>query len=115
MGSQVLEVYPCWQYLCYQLTRGLREQDLPTVPGTHDAGRVMHVQANVALSRTLWFAGVQAHAHAHRHPIGPGMGAEGALGGYRSRDGIAGARKGDEEAVPLGIDLVTIPLVKHCP
>jgi hypothetical protein len=34
------------------------------------------------------------------------MGGEGALGSYRRESGIAGTRKGDEEAIALGIDFV---------
>src|SRR5215469_2964281 len=74
--------------------------------GAHDARSVMHVQAHVAFRRTLWFTSVQTHAYTNGSTIRPGMGDEGALGCHCRRNSIAGTRKGDEEAIALGIDFV---------
>src|SRR5260370_30162516 len=45
MHSEVQQTNPLWQRMFHQVAGGLREKQLPTVPGTHDARGVMHVQA----------------------------------------------------------------------
>src|SRR6266571_233534 len=102
------QAHSLWQGMLHQIARGLGEQDLSAVTSAHDACGPMHVQADVALSRMLRLAGVQAHAHLYRHSFRPGMGAEGTLTSDRCRDGIGGARKGHEERIPLRVDLVTM-------
>jgi hypothetical protein len=71
----------------------------------------MHVQSGVAHRGTFRLPGVQAHADTYRYTFGPGVGGKATLGRYRRRDGIGSASKGGEEAVPLYINFVAIPLL----
>src|SRR2546428_7174418 len=80
--------------------------------GAHDARRVMHVQANIALSRTLWLARMQTHAYMHFCTIGPGMGSKRTLHLHCRGHCIGGACKGHEEGIALGVHLVPVPAVK---
>jgi hypothetical protein len=96
-----------------EITRGLREQDLPTVSGTHDASRVMHVHPNIAICSQPWFTCMQTNAHPHRDTVRPGMRCQDSLYGCGSRNPIAGTRKGHEKRVSLGINLETVVLLEH--
>src|SRR6266571_3001679 len=49
-------------------------------------------------------------AHPYGHAFGPGMPGQGPLDSHGCRDGIGGTRKGDEKGIPLGVDLVAVPL-----
>src|SRR5260370_7249970 len=82
--------------------------------GSHDARRVMNVQANIALSRTLWLARMQPHADMHCDTIGPGMGSKRKLQLHCRGHRIGGACKGHEEGIALGVHLVPAPAVKGC-
>src|SRR5712691_3269447 len=85
------------------------------MPGTHDAGGVMHIQTNIALRSKNWFTCMQPHAYPHRHAFWPSMSEEGTLSSHRCRDSIGGAGKGYEEGIALGVDLVTIEGMKNLP
>src|SRR6516162_8536510 len=100
--------------MLYQVARGLREQDLSTMSGTHDAGSAMHVQTHVALGRTLRLASVKSHANAHAYPFRPGMAGQGPLGGDCRYHCIGSASKGEKERIALGVDLVAVMLVERC-
>ena len=108
MHSKVQQAHTLWEPMFYQVACGLGEQHLSAITGAHDAGSLMHIQAHITLSRPLWFAGVQPHAH--RYAFRPHMSEKGALASDRSSDGIAGAREGHEEGISLRIDLVTAEL-----
>jgi hypothetical protein len=79
------------------------------MPGAHDACSLLHVQPDVAFGGALRLAGMQPDAYTEHHPLRPGMVGEGTLHGDGSRDRIRRAGKGDEEGIPLGIDLVAVP------
>ena len=108
MGPQVTQAYSVWQIMLDKVTSCLREQHLPAVTSTHDVSRTVDIQAHVAFGTCLWLTGVQPHAHADFHPLGPGMSGNRALGLHRRRDGITGTCKGHEEALALRIDFVAL-------
>ena len=113
MGSQVAQARALRQIMFHQLAGRLREQDLATVSSVHDACCAVHIQANVAFAGRVGLTGVQTHAHAHGHSLGPGMRGQGTLGIYCCcRDGIAGTSKGYEEGIALRIDLMAVILVE---
>ena len=88
-----------------QVSYRLREEHLSAVAGSCDARRAMHVQTDVTLVALHRLPRVQADAHAHRALR------QHALGVDRSRDGIRRTREGDEERVPLSVDLhALVPL-----
>src|SRR5579884_2513910 len=80
----------------------------------HDASGVMHVQAYVAFRGEFWLARVQPDADMHCHTFWPELASKSTLGGDRSLESIGRTRKSHEEAVPLRIDLVPVPLVERC-
>ena len=80
MRSQVHQAHTIWQCMFHQVMCRLGEQDLPAMPGAHDAGGSMHIQAHVAFGGQGWFAGVQAHAHTHSCTFRPGMAGKRTLG-----------------------------------
>src|SRR5436305_12557564 len=72
----------------------------------------MDFQAKVISSGNHGLTRMQAHAHPHGYTIRPGMGSQSKLSVYRGFEGIGGTRKNHEEAIPLRIDLVPVPLVE---
>src|SRR5260370_37430163 len=80
--------------------------------GAHDARRVMNVQANIALSRTLWLARMQPPADMHCGTIGAGMGSQRTLHLHCRGHRIGGACKGHEEGIALGGHLLPAPAVR---
>src|SRR6266516_984365 len=92
--------------MLHQVAGGLREQHLPTVPGAHNAGGVMHIQADVAFGNEGRLARVQAHTYTYHHALRPAMSGESTLGSHSCQDGIASASKRDEESISLRIDFV---------
>ncbi len=76
------------------------DQHLPAVGGRGDAGRPVHVQAQVAVPAQEPLAAVQADAHAQGGPRGPAFRRQEALG-FRGR-AQSGRRRGEhvEQAVP---------------
>src|SRR5205823_14911162 len=83
----------------------LREQDLAPVPGGADPRRADDVEPEVALLTHGRLSCVEAHAHAHLGPVGPGMGGEGALSVNGARNGLLRASEGVEEGISLRVDL----------
>src|SRR5947207_11658603 len=71
MFSQVLQGGSGWQVLLYQLASRGREENLAAMPRAHDAGCVMHVHANIALSSQLGFTSMQTDAHPDCDAFGP--------------------------------------------
>jgi hypothetical protein len=98
-----------------QLARGARDQHLPAVSGSADPRRAVHVQTDVVVQADLRLAGVDAHPHAHLDALGPALGRQRPLRAHRSGDRVARPREGDEEAIPLGVDLATVVLVERRP
>src|SRR5437899_867789 len=82
------------------------------MPGTHNAGCEVHIQAHVAIRRPLRLPAMQPHADAHHSPFGPGMRGKGALGSHSSRDGIGGTRKGEEKGISLRINFMSVILLE---
>src|SRR5215469_14416989 len=103
MGSQVSQVHSVWKVMLYKVTGCLGQQHLASVACTHDACCLMHVQAHIALSRTLWLSCMQTHAYMHCCTIGPGMGSKCTLHLHCRGHRIGGACKGHEEGIPLGV------------
>src|ERR1051326_3601620 len=85
------------------------------MPGTHDAGSVMHVHPNITISSQLRFASMQTDAYPHRDAFGPGMLCENPLNGCGSRNRISGTGKSDEEGIPLGVNFLAVVLHEHLP
>src|SRR5689334_1403299 len=82
------------------------------MPGTHDAGSVMDIQANVAFRGELWLARMQPDARQHNYIFRPAMKVQGALNSYSCLSRVDGTSKGYEEGITLGIDFGAIPLLK---
>jgi hypothetical protein len=82
-----------------QLAGRLRQQDLAAVPGGGDPGRPVDVDPDVALVGDRRLAGVQADPHADRTVL------ERRLRLPRGGDRLPRRGKGDEERVPLRVDL----------
>ena len=59
-------------------SRRLGEQDLPTMPGSHDARCVVNIQPDIALGGALRFSGMQPDAYPHCCALGPGVSGKGA-------------------------------------
>src|SRR5438067_360066 len=97
-----------------EVTSGLRKQHLPSVPSTHHACSIMHVQPSVALGGKRWFACMQTHTDTHDHSLGPAMGGEGTLCGHCTPDGIGGASKSHEEGISLCVHDVPVPPLECC-
>src|SRR5512142_1539632 len=97
MGSQVSQAHSVWEVMLDKVTGGLGQQHLASVACAHDACCPMHVQAYVALSRTLWLTRMQTHAYMHHCTIGPGMGSKRTLHLHRCAHRSGGVCKGHEE------------------
>jgi hypothetical protein len=88
-----------------QVARRLREQDLTAMACAGDSCAAVDVHPHVVLFGEHGLAGVKAHAHPNR------AGAERILAGLRGGNGVRGTREGDEEGVPLRVDLdAAVPL-----
>ena len=77
-----------------------------------DARRPVHVHADVAFFGFQGFAGVQSHAHPHLNTFWPVVRGQGALDLHRGADRFRGAWEGHEEGIPLGVDLLSVPVGK---
>src|SRR5207237_3656627 len=100
----IAQAHALRQLACDQVTRRLRKQHLASMSSAHDPSCIMHIQAHVALSRTLGLTRVQPHAHMYCNTSRPGMRSQSTLGCYRCRDRIGGTRKGHEEGISLRIN-----------
>ena len=76
-----------------ELARGAGDEHLAAVRGRADARGAMDVHADVVVGADLGLAGVQAHAHAQVHALGPGVGRQRTLRGHRRGDGVGRARR----------------------
>src|SRR6266704_6922233 len=95
-------------------TSGLRKQHLPSVPSTHHACGLMHVQTSIALGGKRWFACMEPHTDTHDHSFGPDMRGEGTLCCHCRCYGIGGASKSHEEGISLGVHDVPVPPPECC-
>src|SRR6266700_1637822 len=86
-----------------EVTSGLRKQHLPSVPSTHNACGMMHVQTSVSLGGKRWFASMDTHTDTHDHSVGPDMRGEGTLCCHCTSRGIGGASKSHEEGTSLSL------------
>jgi hypothetical protein len=93
-----------------QLARRLRDEHLAAVPGRADASRTMDAEADIPLAADRRLAGMDAHAHQKRCSLRPRVLAEASLARNRSRHPVLRTPEGDEEGVPLCIDLVATVL-----
>ncbi len=87
------------QVVAHQVVGRVRQQDLPAVPGAHQACRPAQGDAVVVAAVLLGDARVQAHAHPHPGVLGPPLGEEGPLGGERRPDRLSGGVEGRAEGV----------------
>jgi hypothetical protein len=99
--------------MLYKSPRRLGQQHLPTVPGAHDARRVVHIHPHVAFGNQRGFTRVQAHADTHLYAFRPGVSSKSALCGDRGLHGIGGTSKYHEEGIPLRIHLVSMEVEEH--
>jgi hypothetical protein len=82
-----------------QRTCPLGKQHLPTMTGTHDSSRPVHIHPDVAFLCNQGFAGMDSDPYAHRRRR------QRRTTFGRSRNRIQRARESDEECVALRIDL----------
>ena len=85
-----------------EVRRRLRQEHLPSMPGSGDPRRPVHVDADVILDLRKRLPRVKPHPHAHRS-VG-----KRALRRVSSGDGVRRARERDEEGIARGIDLDTV-------
>src|SRR6266571_4289100 len=99
--------------MLHEVARRLREQYLPSVPGTHDPCCIVDIQAHITFGRKVWLSRMQPHPYFHRYAFEPRMCGEGGLYSRSSRHSISGTGKGHEEGIALGIDLVALVGEEH--
>jgi hypothetical protein len=85
------------------------------VSGSADPRCAVYVQTDVIILSDFRFAGVDAHPHAHVDALGPTLGCERPLRAHRGGYRVARPREGDEEAIPLSVDLAAVVLVERRP
>ncbi len=102
--AEVPQGDPLGQGVLHQASGGVRDQDLSAVGGVGDAGRPVHVDADVVASAEDAIAGVEAHSDAQRGAMGPMVGGEPPLSGDRRLDGLHGTPEGREERVSVDPD-----------
>ncbi len=95
--------------------RRLREHHLTAVRARGDPGRAVHVHPDVAVLVPRRLTGVQAHPHAHRHILGPGLAAQLGLCLHGRVHRVADRREDDEEAVALRPHLPAPPPLERGP
>jgi hypothetical protein len=83
---------------------GVGEEDLAAPGRSGDAGGSVYVDAKVVVTSEDPVSGVKAHANAHGPWVGPSVGGQGTLDGYRGPHGASRRMKHGEESVPLGAD-----------
>src|SRR6266699_6289857 len=79
---------------------------------THDARGAMDIQANVPFFSRLQLTGMHTHAYSDKRSLRPASVEERLLSGDSSRNGVSSSLIDHKESVTLGIDLVSIPLLK---
>src|SRR5262245_12808185 len=83
------------------------------MPGSTDARCPMHVQTDRPNRGKRRLTRMQPHAHRHGHTLGPGRVGKSLLCCYGRCNRLCGTLEDREEAVPRGVDLVTIPPLEH--
>ena len=101
MLAEVAERDAVGKLVLDQLARSLREQRLAAVRGRADPGGARDIEPDVSGRCNVWLSGVEADPDGQ-----PGRG-QLALEPRRGRHGADGARKGGEEGLALGVDLVS--------
>jgi hypothetical protein len=86
----------------------VRKQHLPAVAGGADARGAMDADADVVVRGRYRFAGMQAHPHAQRSALWPGMIVQRALRGDRAADRVLHAAEGDEKSIAGGAELMAV-------
>ena len=87
------------------LGRRPAQHDLAAVCRRGHARRQVHVEADQVVLEGFGVAGVQAHPHAHRHPLAPRVRVEALLALGRRGHGVRGRPEHHEEAVALRPEL----------
>jgi hypothetical protein len=93
------------QVLLGQLLRRRRQQHLAAVPGHPDPRRTMHTNPDIAIGAATRLAGVQPHPHPDLDARRPRLGEQVALRVDSRRNGVLRCLEGDEERIPLIVDL----------
>ena len=93
------------QRVAHQREHRLREQDLSTVACRADSRGAVDTEPDVPLPSHSRLARMDAHADAELCAVGPSVLGERTLASDRGRDSILGSAEGDEEGVPLRVDL----------
>ena len=73
----------------------------------------MHVQSDVVTGPAHGLAGMQAHPHAQRRVVRPGVFRDSQLRRYPCPDGISRPRECHEEGVSMRRDLLAVPFYKR--
>ena len=79
MCAQILQTHPGREVSHDEGVCGLREQGLAAKPGSADARRPMHVQANIAAGSKGRLTGMQADTGTHCPPLRPVIDSQGTL------------------------------------
>ncbi len=95
----------CRQRGSDERARRVREQDVAALPRGAEPRRADDVETEVALAADGRLAGVQPHPDEDGAALRPVVSGVGALHLHRGLDRVAGAREGEEERVPLRVDL----------
>jgi len=91
-----------------EVAGGRGQHDLTAMTGRGDPRRSMDVHSHVTVLVRHRLPRVEPHPHAHLGTVGPLSRCQRQLSLDTRRDRTAGAGEGDEEAVPLGAELVAI-------
>src|SRR5438874_11354883 len=113
MFAQVIKLHVIRQVLLHEVGGCLREENLPVMPGVHEASSLLHIRTNIAFGGQQRFASMQADAYAHGDALGPGMIGEGTLHSNGSRNSVGGACEGYKEGIPLHIYLIAVILIEN--
>src|SRR5579884_526587 len=109
---QIAQCHGIRQILLNKIAGRMRKQHLSTVSSAHDACSAVHIHPNVALFYRLWFASMNAHAHANRHIVRPLVSQQSTLSAHSCRNSIQCTRKNDKEGISLRVNFLTMPLLK---
>ena len=110
--AEVDKPLPRWKVVFDDVAGRAREEDLASVAGRGDAGAAVHRKAHVAAVIERRLAGMYSDPNTHLPPVWPRVLNERALCSDRRGNGVAGARKDDEERVALRVDLAASVLLE---
>ena len=96
------------QLVLDELSRGPREQHLPSVAGGRNTSGLVNAEPDVAILADARLARVQPHPHLDLDPVGPGVRGEITLSIDCRCDSVLASLEGDEERVALGVDLPAV-------